>query len=402
MGAGTLIELIAKGNQDTYLIGNPQFSYFKTVYKRCTNFSVEPIRQIFTESPDFGKRVTCIIDKKGDLLSDILIEIELPALNENVSWTNGIGNFMIDYVELQLGGEPIDRITGDMLDTWMELTNELGIKNSAYNMVGKFITFNQTTQSNALKLLVPVPFWFCRSIDRSLPLISMQFTDVKIVVQFKTFDKCWYKLTNEVPNSNKMISKAGLICNYVYLDVFERTKFAKQDNIDFLIEQFQQNNSYQVPDNIINVTTRLFFNHPVKELFWFYRSTVALNANDYYNYGNVSNYGTVNLVAIEPFDNIQLRYNGNDRFEQLPATFFRLYQPYRHHSSGTLQYIYVYSFAIEPEKIQPSGSCNFSKIDNATLQFTCTGSIPDGTISIYATNYNILRIKSGMCGLMFS
>jgi hypothetical protein len=119
MGAGTLIELIAKGNQDTYLIGNPQFSYFKTVYKRCTNFSVEPIRQIFTESPDFGKRVTCIIDKKGDLLSDILLEIELPALNENVSWTNGIGNFMIDYVELQLGGEPIDRITGDMLDTWM-------------------------------------------------------------------------------------------------------------------------------------------------------------------------------------------------------------------------------------------------------------------------------------------
>ena len=402
MGAGTLIELIAKGNQDTYLIGNPQFSYFKTVYKRCTNFSVEPIRQIFTESPDFGKRVTCIIDKKGDLLSDILLEIELPSLNENVSWTNGIGNFMIDYVELQLGGEPIDRITGDMLDTWMELTNELGIKNSVYKMVGKFITFNQTTQSNALKLLVPIPFWFCRSIDRSLPLISMQYTDVKIVVQFKTFDKCWYKLTNEIPNSSKMISKAGLICNYVYLDVFERTKFAKQDNIDFLIEQFQQNNSYQVPDNIINVTTRLFFNHPVKELFWFYRSTVALNANDYYNYGNVSNYGTVNLVAIEPFDNIQLRYNGNDRFEQLPATFFRLYQPYRHHSSGTLQYIYVYSFAIEPEKIQPSGSCNFSKIDNATLQFTCTGSIPDGTISIYATNYNILRIKSGMCGLMFS
>jgi len=402
MGAGTLIELIARGNQDTYLIGNPQFSYFKTVYKRCTNFSVEPIRQIFTEAPDFGKRVTCIIDKKGDLLSDILIEIELPALNENVSWTNGIGNFMIDYVELQLGGEPIDRITGDMLDTWMELTNELGIKNSAYNMVGKFITFNQTTQSNALKLLVPVPFWFCRSIDRSLPLISMQYTDVKIVVQFKTFDKCWYKLTTEVPNSSKMISKAGLICNYVYLDVFERTKFAKQENIDFLIEQFQQSNSYQVPDNIINVTSRLFFNHPVKEIFWFYRSTVALNANDYYNYGNVSNYGTVNLVAIEPFDNIQLRYNGNDRFEQLPATFFRLYQPYRHHSSGTLQYIYMYSFAIEPEKIQPSGTCNFSKIDNATLQFTCTANIPDGTISIYATNYNILRIKSGMCGLMFS
>ena len=402
MGAGTLIELIARGNQDTYLIGNPQFSYFKTVYRRCTNFSVEPIRQIFTESPDFGKKLTCIIDKKGDLLSDILIEIELPALIDNVSWTNGVGNFMIDYVELQLGGEPIDRITGDMLDTWMELSNDLSHKNTIYNMVAKYITFNKFIQPNALKLLVPLPFWFCRSIDRSLPLISMQYTDVKIIVQFKTFDKCWYKLTTIAPTSNNiMISKANLICNYVYLDVFERTKFAKQDNIDFLIEQFQQNNSYNVPTNVINITTRLFFNHPVKELFWFYRSTLALNANDYYEYGNVSNYGE-QKISVEPFDNIQLRYNGNDRFEQLPATFFRLYQPYRHHSCGTLQYIYVYSFAIEPEKIQPSGTCNFSKIDNATLQFTCTENIPEGMISIYATNYNILRIKSGMCGLMFS
>ena len=201
MGAGTLVELIARGKQDTYIIGNPQFSYFKSVYKRYTNFSVETIKQIFTESADFGKRVTCIIDKKADLLSDIMLQIELPPLQNYISWVNGIGYYMIDYVELQLGGEPIDRITGDMIDTWMELTNELGIKNSVYKMVGKFITFNQTTQSNALKLLVPIPFWFCRSIDRSLPLISMQYTDVKIVVQFKTFDKCWYKLTNEIPTT---------------------------------------------------------------------------------------------------------------------------------------------------------------------------------------------------------
>jgi hypothetical protein len=98
MGAGTLVELIARGQQDVYIIGNPQFSYFKSVYKRHTNFAIEPIKQIFTESPDFGKRVTCIIDKKADLLSDILLEIELPALTTYVSWTNGIGYYMIDWV----------------------------------------------------------------------------------------------------------------------------------------------------------------------------------------------------------------------------------------------------------------------------------------------------------------
>ena len=405
MGAGTLIELIARGQQDTYLIGNPQFSYFKSIYRRYTNFAIEPIRQIFTESPDFGKRVTCIIDKKGDLLSDILLEIELPALKPHVSWVNSVGCFMIDYVEIQLGGEPIDHITGEMIDTWFEFSTQLGIKNSLYSMIGKsFNNFNDSIFNGALKLLVPLPFWFCRSVERALPLISMQYTDVKIIVQFKNFDQCWYKLSNgNTPNSTPMISKADLICNFVYLDVFERTKFAKQDNFDYLIEQFQQNNSYQVPPNIINITSKLFFNHPVKEIFWMYRSSSALNANDYYNYGSVTNYGIQGAYTnTEPFDQIQIRYNGNDRFEPLPATLFRLYEPYRHHSSGTSQFIYLYSFAIDPENMQPSGTCNFSKIDNATINLTCNPNISGGVISIYATNYNILRIKNGMAGLMFS
>jgi len=404
MGAGTLIELIARGNQDTYLIGNPQFSYLKSVYRRCTNFSIEPIRQIFTESPDFGKRVTCIIDKKADMLSDILLEIELPALKTYVSWVNGIGYFILDWVELQLGGEPIDRITGDMLDAWMEFTTQIGIKNSVYNMIGKTSTYSKDSQTGALKLLVPLHFWFCRSIERSLPLISMQYTDVKIVVQFKPFDQCWYKNTNYIPDYTPIITKANLICNYIYLDVFERTKLAKQDSYEYLIEQFQQNNSYQVPANIINITSRLYFNHPVKEIFWMYRCTNALNANDYSNYANVFNYGIVgSQIIVEPFNQIQLRYNGNDRFEQLSSNFFRLYQPYKHHSSvPTDYYLYLYSFAIDPENMQPSGTCNFSKIDNATLQFSFTPNIADGMVSIYATNYNILRIKNGMSGLMFS
>ena len=128
MGAGTLVELIARGKQDTYIIGNPQFSFFKSVYKRHTNFSIEPIKQIFTESPDFGKRVTCIIDKKADMLSDIMLELELPTLKTYVSWTNSIGYYIIDWVELQFGGEPIDRISGDLLDIFMDITTPSGKK----------------------------------------------------------------------------------------------------------------------------------------------------------------------------------------------------------------------------------------------------------------------------------
>jgi len=403
MGAGTLVELIARGNQDKYIIGNPQFSFFKSVYKRHTNFAIEPIKQIFTESPDFGKRVTCIIDKKADLLSDIMLELELPALKTYVSWTNNIGCFIIDWVELQFGGEPIDRISGDLLDIFMDITTPSGKKQPLYDMIGKYSTFNNNTQTEALKLLIPIPFWFCRSIEKALPLISMQYTDIKLVFQFKSFDKCWYKLSNgETPSSTPSITKANLICNFIYLDVFERTKFAKAQNHEYLIEQFQTLNGFQLAQNLINANVRLFFNHNIKELYWTYRTNIATSYNDYNNYANVTNYGTSNELIIAPFNEMNLRFNGNDRFEKLAETFFRLYQPYKHHSSGTNDYIYMYSFALTPEDTQPSGTCNFSKLDNITLNLDCSASIPSGIINVYAINYNILRIQNGMSGLLFS
>lgn len=402
MGAGTLVELIARGTQDTYIIGNPQFSFFKSVYRRHTNFAIEPIIQIFTESPDFGKRVTCVIDKKADLLNDIILDIELPALSTNISWTNGIGYFMIDYIELQLGGEPVSRLSGDLMDAWMELSTQLGIKNTLYTMIGKYITFNKNTQTGIKKLLIPLPFWFTRGIERSLPLIALQYTDIKIIIQFKPFSKCWFKLTDAIEPSAISITKANLICNYIYLDTFERQKIATQPLFEYLIEQFQENTSYQVPLNSINLNIPVFLNHPVKELIWMYRTNNATNNNDYYNYANILNYNTVSEIKNEPFNTIQLRFNGNDRFDNITSGYFYLYQPYRHHSSGTNQYIHVYSFAINPEGVQPSGTCNFSKLDSVTLNMICNNNIQQGTISIYAVNYNILRIQKGMAGIMFT
>ena len=403
MGAGALIELISRGTQDTYIIGNPQFSFFKSVYRRHTNFANEPIRQIFTETADFDKKVTCIIDKKADLLNDIILEIELPDLAADISWVNGIGYFMIEYAELQLGGEIIDRITGDLMDAWLELSTHLGIKNTLYTMVGKHITFNKNTQTGIIKLLIPLPFWFTRSIERSLPLIALQYTDIKIIIKFKPFNMCWYKLTEgTLPNTKISITKANLICNYIYLDTFERRKLATQQTFEYLIEQFQANTSFQVPVNSINLNIPLYFNHPVKELIWFYRTHNATLNNDYYNYSNILNYGTVNETKHEPFNTMQLRFNGNDRFDHISAGYFYLYQPFKYHSSGTNQYIHVYSFAINPEDIQPSGTCNFSKLDNATLNILCNNTLQFGILNIYALNYNILRIQNGMAGIMFS
>jgi hypothetical protein len=328
--------------------------------------------------------------------------VELPALGEDLSWTNGIGYFMIDTIELQLGGELIDRISGDLMDSWMELTTQLGIKNTLYSMIGKQTSFNRNSQNGILKLLVPLPFWFTRSIERALPLISMQYIDVRVVVIFKTFAQCWWQLTDAIPAEIPSITRANLICNYVYLDVFERQKMAANPIFEYLIEQFQISPVYGITANTLNYNAQIHFNHPVKELIWMYRSLEATDANDYYNYANILNYFTPTEARYPPFDTLQIRFNGNDRFEMLPANFFYLYQPYRMHSCGTSQYIHVYSFALNPESVQPSGTCNFSKLDNVTMNFSCTSNLQAGLIYIFATNYNILRIQSGMAGLMFS
>jgi hypothetical protein len=230
----------------------------------------------------------------------------------------------------------------------------------------------------------------------------MQYIDVRIVVQFKTFDQCWYKLTETTPDSGVSITKANLICNFVYLDVFERQKMAANPMFEYLIEQFQAAPLFNILQDTISYTARIHFNHPVKELIWMYRTSVATNANDYYNYANILNYNTPSETRSAPFDTMQIKFNGNDRFEMLPYTFFTLFEPYKVHSCGTSQYIHVYSFALNPEAVQPSGTCNFSKLDNVVMYLACVPNIQNGMLSIYATNYNILRIQSGMAGLMFS
>ena len=409
MGAGTLIELVARGKQDVYLIGNPNYSFFKTVYHRHTNFSIEPIRNIFNETPDFGKRTTCILDKKGDLLNSLILEIELPQLSEeHYSWCNGIGNFMIDYVELQLGGQPIDRISGQLLDVWNEVTVDIGIKDAYYAMIGKYATFNDNRATNKQLLFVPIPFWFCRKISQSLPLIAMQYTDVSIIVQFKPFEYCIYtEQTSITIPETKHITSVNLYADYIFLDTYERQKFASRPQFDMLIEQFQEFGGIYKINTINNISAPFYFNHPVKELIWIYQSDYAQSNNAHNDYTSGVGYSEP-LEKSEPFYSIQLKFNGNDRFDERRAPYFRLVQPYQRHSYGTREFIYIWSFAVNPEDIQPSGTCNFSKIDDSKFIFKFQDvNLPEditytGSISLFATNYNILKIESGMAGVLFS
>lgn len=393
---GALLQLVAKGNQDTHLIGNPNTTYFKNIYKRHTNFSFESIEVNFNENVNFGVYSSAFIPRKGDLLHKIFLEVDLPALKSNVSWINGIGHHLIEYVELRMGGVLVDKIYGELLDVWSELTTPIGQQGGYYKMVGKFASFNEASQTGSLKLFIPLPFWFCRDISRSLPLISLQYTDIKVSVKFRTFDELWYKNTAAAAPTTRNITKAVLYCDFIFLDTYERKQFAgmKEDNI--LIEQFQVSDGHNVLANQTSSKIELNFNHSIKEIYWIYQSDTYLAYNDWGNYSHT------NISNKKPFTNIELKFNNNDRFKKRSAEYFRLVQPYNHHTRSPEDYIYMYSFALHPERMQPSGSCNFSKLDSAILLLEYQNSIGSGKVTVYAINYNILNIKNGMAGLMYS
>jgi len=401
MGAGSLLELVALGKQDRHIIGNPQMSFFKSVFKRHTNFSIENIKNQFNSSVKFGDKASCIIERKGDLLSSMHLQIELPQLTSaTTSWINGAGNHIIKEVELQMGGIQIVKFTGEYLDLISSLNVPQSKSDGYYKMVGKHSSYSNTSQRGAITLFVPLPFWFCKDISNALPLIGLQYSEIKVNVTFRPFNECWYSGSNvSGGTTEKSISSVNLFCDYIYLDTFERKKFATMCDKHYLIEQVQEITDTTITTSLSSKRIELYYNHPVKELIWIYKANEQSTYNIWDKYGKNPNGG--NNEA--PISNVELFLNSNSRFEKRKGEYFRLMQPYQRHTSiPTTNYIYVYSFALMPEKFQPTGTCNFSRLDNATLEVEFESSILAGSISVYGINYNILKITNGMAGLLYT
>ena len=445
MGGG-LMQLVAYGAQDIYLTGNPQITFFKVVYRRHTNFAVESIQQTFNGSADFNKRVTATISRNGDLIQQMYLELVLPTVTavgslSNV-WTYGVGNAFINYAEIEIGGQLIDRQYGDWMNIWTELTVPSGKRAGYDNMVGNVLTeskdqlggiaFTSSADTVLLnRLYVPLQFWFNRNPGLALPLIALQYHEVKLNLITRAFADC-VCVTAAATQSGTL--SCLLYVDYVYLDTDERRRFAQVSH-EYLIEQVQFTGSQTITNNSTNQNITLNFNHPVKELIWVHtsssRATSAASAGacNWFNYsGKVIGAQLADTDGGDSCQTALLQLNGHDRFYVRYSDYFRKVQNYEHHhrcprvgadikgsntntkQSSMRQYIYTYAFALSPEEHQPSGTCNFSRIDNAVLQLTYDVTIQtalntgNGTLNlnIYAVNYNVLRIMSGMGGLAYS
>jgi len=376
------MQLVAYGAQDIYLTGNPQITFFKVVYRRHTNFSMESIEQTFNGTAAFGRRVTATISRNGDLVNGMWLEGTV-TLGNGANAGYGFGNALVKTAELEIGGQLIDKHYGEWMNIWTELSVPEG-KSAGYdNMVG-----NTNLQAGGARNFdVPLQFWFCRNPGLALPLIALQYHEVKLVLEFRTQNEL--QDVDAVGDAVLDDLNVKLWVDYVYLDTDERRRFA-QISHEYLIEQVQFTGDESVTNGQDKKIT-LNFNHPCKELIWVLHNS----AEEIMNFSN-------------SFATGKLQLNGHDRFAERRIEFFQNVQPYKHHTrvprADNNQNIFVYSFALQPEEHQPSGTCNFSRIDNAVLSLTtvATAANATGVAKVFAVNYNVLRIMSGMGGLAYS
>jgi hypothetical protein len=372
MGGG-LMQLVAYGAQDIYLTGNPQITFFKVVYRRHTNFAMESIEQTFNGSVAASSTVTATISRNGDLVGRMYLEHNAATALVDATDDN-YGHNIIDYVDLEIGGQRIDKQFGHWMEVWAELTepNPTGAFTASTAGMTNGTLFQRNACAGGVNaateipglLHIPLQFWFCRNPGLALPLIALQYHEVKVKVAF----------TAQLVDTN-----ANLWVDYIYLDTDERRRFAQVSH-EYLIEQVQH-------ESHTGGSMTLNFNHPVKELVW---AGAAVNAS-----------GLSTPIAVGT-GTYKLTLNGHDRFAARDYRYFTRAQVWQHHTGyGSVSIrdsVAVYSFALNPEEHQPSGTCNFSRIDNAKLV--------EGTnttaVNVYAVNYNVLRIMSGMGGLAYS
>ena len=547
--AGALMQLVAYGAQDVFLTGTPETTFWKVSYRRHTNFAMESIEQTFSGQADFGRRVTCTISRNGDLCYRTYLQVTLPEINQSMKasgaegvyarWLDFIGEQLIAQVEVEIGGQRIDRQYGDWMHVWNQLTMSAEQQRGYQQMIGNTTQLTYITDPtfanvsgpcsasggpsqvcaprNALPettLYIPLLFWFCRNPGLALPLIALQYHEVKINIDFRPIGEClWAVNTLGATSGTASVSAAyqqslvaaSLYIDYIFLDTDERRKMAQNPH-EYLIEQLQFTGDESVGSSSNKI--KLNFNHPCKELVWVvqpdanvdycssleggqtlyktlgaqpFNYTDAIDAlpNAVHAFGGpaetsgvnafitsgglfqdagamggtaagqqwgagnpsmadpnmftaeagsgpveygtategsyVSDAGTFVLAETaldmhcwgeNPVVTAKLQLNGQDRFSEREGSYFDVVQPFQHHTRSPDTGINCYSFALRPEEHQPSGSCNFSRIDNATLQLVLSSATVGGTatakVRVYATSYNVLRVMSGMAGVAYS
>ena len=420
MSSGRL-QLASIGIQDQFLTGDPEITYFKQVYKQHTNFALQILENTFQETVGWDQELNTIIARKGDLIRNLYLKIQLPVLNSSdYGYTNSIGNALIDYVDLKIGGQLIQRLTGESIEIHDQLYISESQQRGLNELIGATSTLNglglaDTANNFPRTCVVPLPFYFSDSPSLSIPLSSITKQEVEISIKLRPITEITTNINTGTPillNPTSPINST-LLVEYVFLDQDEIDFFNSLQN-NYLITQIQvAKTRTDVPDET-PIQYRLNFSNPVKELNMVIQcsnivgeaSRIGGGGNDWFNFSNPEN--TTGYPKYHQLKSLQLDFNGQTIIQPEigEANFlFSLQNMLNHTRVPTNEsncFIYTYSFALDPENHLPTGSINMSRINNQLLTLRLTKySGGTRTIHIYAKSYNVLRIQNGLAGLLF-
>ena len=459
MSSGGRVQLAAVGAQDIYLTANPQMSYFLKTYARHSKFAMQTIEIPFQQEPIFGQRARATISRIGDLVREIYLKIELPELNQGIiqqldgntgqyvnvntypGYCDSVGHAVIKQATMKVGGQTIETINGDYLDIYEEMfiptSQDLAIKELIgrnYNRTGLGPASNVSYRTNQgfsatgafpRTFLVPLRFYYTQDPNLSIPLVAVDRQEFTIDIKFEQIEKLIVNTQVSASSDNIVtniktnlqlggkpvtITKASLLVDYIFISDTE-SDFFKTKSLDYLITQIQGiETKVNKTENYINVPKQIrsYFNNPVKEFFMIvqsdkFRPTVIedidTTVTDYYRYTSSTASTPDNLSKME------LLFNGNPRIlESVADSFYlRAVQPLQAHTRTPTRYIYNYSFSIDPENYQPTGQVNFSRISNTLFNlYLNAANDSNRTVRIYVKNYNIMRVETGLAGLLFN
>lgn len=424
---GGLLQLVAYGAQNIYLNGDPSLSFFKKVYKTHTNFACESIRIGMNKTEISFKESSHLIAKinrNADLINEMYFIFTLPDIKKNgenrFQFVENLGEAMIKEYYIYIGGNIIDKQYGEWLHIWGELSLSSNKRYGYEQMIGNVHEIYRPDDFNHIsdgkiqiysrKVVVPLKFWFNKLPGLSLPLIALQYHDIEVHVILRPLCELVTENDELITDYTRYFERERisidpyLECNYVFLDTEERTFFAK-NSLDYLIEQVIQIPFYNLKNNNI---LDLVLQNPVKEIIWVIYRNDNNKTNAWFDFGDARYdiYGDgTDIRPKEVLNTAKLTFNGLDRIEDKDYTYFNLIQPYQHHTVIPKKGVYVYSFSLNPEEFQPSGSCNMSRLNKIQLHLNL---IPPGKstykydANVYVTNHNFLRITAGLAGVAFA
>ena len=400
------VQLASTGIQDTYLTGDPQFTYFLKQYKRHTKFALETLDNSVDGDVDFGATLTCFVPRKGDLMHAVHLRIELSNLyspsqpTANIGYTDSIGNAIVDYIDLVIGGQTIQRITGEYMELYSDLFIGSSQQPALQYLIGRTLSYNGLGKASTSRLLlVPLPFYFLGNDSLNIPLSVIEKQDIQFRIKLKPLSQLIVNVSNpSLPapaDTIGTIKKLSMPIEYVFLSDGE-INYMKSRPIDYVITQLQVSRFTMEP-NVSSSQMLLQFVNPVKELYIVIQDSTV--GSDLFNFTNTSN-----TNVDDQLQSLSLSFNNETRISSdvASALYLRVVQPLAHHTKTPSRYFYNYSFALSPEDPFPSGQVNMSRILSKLININTTLSTVSREVRIYAVNYNILRVNGGLAGVLFN